>query len=190
VLADTGEASAAVHSPPGVRTPWFMKRFSMRLRICLLAAAAGAALLGSAGCQGQDPVAGAATSPSQVTDNKATATAAPASAAPASTGPASTGPESRSGAQAGTNGCPVSASTLDKSAGYPAGWRIDAASVRCSQGWAVAGVIAPTPDQQGNGVIVFRYDTGTGKWKKKGEGSDIECAAFDMPPSTGLCSKD
>lgn len=86
------------------------------------------------------------------------------------------------------SGCPVSATVLEKAAGYPAGWRIDAAGVRCSQGWAVAGVIAPSPQQQGNGVIVFRYDTGTSSWKKKGEGSAVECAAFDMPPSTGLCA--
>jgi hypothetical protein len=116
-----------------------------------------------------------------------TATPGPSTGPTPTSRPTSSSP-SAPGRSTSGDGCPVSASALDKVADYPVGWKIDAASIRCSRGWAVAGVIAPTPDQQGNGVIVFRYDTGTGKWKKKGEGSDIECAAFDMPPSTGLCS--
>ncbi|MGA5304789.1 hypothetical protein ACPCHT_33110 [Nucisporomicrobium flavum] len=93
---------------------------------------------------------------------------------------------STSSRPAGT-GCPVSAATLEKAADYPEGYRIKPADVRCSQGWATAALTAPSPDQQGDGLVIFKYSPGAGTWKKVGEGSDIRCADFGMPKSTGFC---
>ena len=86
-----------------------------------------------------------------------------------------------------TDGCPVKASALQRAADLPDGYRIDASSIRCSKGWALAGLIAPSPDMQGDGEYVFEYDPDAGRWKKKGEGSAIRCGEFGIPKNTGLC---
>ncbi|MEV4702269.1 hypothetical protein [Actinoplanes sp. NPDC049316] len=84
-------------------------------------------------------------------------------------------------------GCPVSAAILEEAADYPAGYRIKPADIRCSQGWATAALTAPSPEQQGDGVVIFQYTRATKTWKKVGEGSDVQCADYGMPKSTGLC---
>ncbi|UQU66685.1 hypothetical protein COUCH_10640 [Couchioplanes caeruleus] len=96
-------------------------------------------------------------------------------------------PRTSSSSRPPDTGCPVSAATLEDAAGLPAGYRIKPADIRCSQGWATAGVTAPSPEQQGDGVIIFKYTRSTKTWKKAGEGSDVQCADYGMPKSTGLC---
>jgi hypothetical protein len=89
------------------------------------------------------------------------------------------------------NGCPVSASILQKVAGLDAGYQIDSSSIACEQNWATAGVTAPTVEQQGDGLIFFEYSATTGTWTKKGEGSSVPCGGeMGIPASTGFCSPD
>ncbi|MFI7602316.1 hypothetical protein [Actinoplanes sp. NPDC049681] len=147
----------------------------MRLRAHLFAVAAGAALFGLAACDGQDAVA---------------PQAAPAPSASVAAGPApktgtspivSTAGNGGSARTAGTSGCPVSATTLQRAAHLSDGWRIKASSIRCAKGWATAEPLAPTAAQQGDGVILFKYTAATHTWKKKAEGSSLDCAALGVP---------
>ena len=71
-----------------------------------------------------------------------------------------------------SNGCPVRTSTLQVVSGLPDGFRLT--QVKCWHGWASAGVIAPSPDTQGDGVILFRFSRDNG-WRKYGEGSAWNC---------------
>ncbi|BCY05310.1 hypothetical protein [Actinoplanes sp. L3-i22] len=130
----------------------------------------------------------------------ACATATPENVSPATT--AATGAAAPTGAAAATsparpvsqakpvNGCPVTAEALVKVAKLPAGYKIDPASVKCNQNWAVGTPIAPKASQQGDGDIFFAYDPKTGAWVTKGAGSAVECGTgsqMNIPKSTGLC---
>jgi Cornifin (SPRR) family len=171
----------------------------MRLRTLVPGVVAGAALLVLTGCGDQNPVtpvaapapsstaaagpAGSATAePTATQSPRPTATRAPQPTATRSPEPTATR------APAGTDGCPVQAATLQRAAHLSAGYRIKAADVRCSQGWATAGLTAPSPEQQGDGVILFKYAAASKTWKKVGEGSSLDCEDFGMPKSTGFCS--
>lgn len=79
------------------------------------------------------------------------------------------------------DGCPVSAARLRAAADLSKGWRIDASTMECSHGWAVAGLTAPSPELQGDGVTIFRYHADTKTWKTVGEGSAIDCAEWGIP---------
>jgi hypothetical protein len=98
----------------------------------------------------------------------------------------------------------VRAAALRKVVKLSAGWRIEASSIECSHGWAQAAVTAPTPEQQGDGVVLFKYDAAAGTWVDKGqgdgvilfrwadgkwklvtEGSAIDCASHGVPRSIG-----
>ncbi|MEV4702271.1 hypothetical protein [Actinoplanes sp. NPDC049316] len=172
----------------------------MRLRAHVSGVVAGAALLILTGCGGQDPVApeaiappssAAAGSAGSAPEPAATATgpAAAATATPAAKPTATRAPRpAATRVPAGTDGCPVQASTLQRAAGLSAGYRIKPADVRCSQGWATAGVTAPSPEQQGDGVILFKYAAASKTWKKVGEGSSLDCADYGILKSAGLCS--
>ncbi|GAB1694274.1 hypothetical protein [Krasilnikovia sp. M28-CT-15] len=122
----------------------------------------------------------------------ATGAPRPAAMSPSTTIPDPARPSSPGSRPAhAASGCPVSASTLQKAAKLSAGWKLDASSVKCKQNWAIADTVAPSPDQQGDGMLFFKYDAGTGTWRKKGEGSAVECGAGDpmgVPASTGFCN--
>ncbi|MFI7602318.1 hypothetical protein [Actinoplanes sp. NPDC049681] len=87
-----------------------------------------------------------------------------------------------------TDGCPVKAPTLQEAAHLDAGWRIKASSIRCSQGWATSELTAPTPEQQGDGLVLFKYDATTKAWKRKAEGSSFSCSEYGIPKNTGFCT--
>jgi hypothetical protein len=76
-------------------------------------------------------------------------------------------------------------------AGLDAGYKIDSSSIKCKENWAISEVTAPTVDQQGDGLIFFKYSATTGKWTKKGEGSSVPCGGeMGIPASTGFCTPD
>ena len=161
------------------------------MRIHMLAAVAGAALLGLSGCGGSDPVAPQA-APSPSASASASASVSPSAsskAVDAGTGskPVTAVKTPATKKTSRDDGCPVKPATLARVAHLPAGYRIDGSSLKCSQGWAVAGLIAPSPDMQGDGVLLFKYAESSRTWKKKGEGSALECADFGIPESTGFC---
>ncbi|UQU66683.1 hypothetical protein COUCH_10630 [Couchioplanes caeruleus] len=178
----------------------------MRLRTLVPGVVAGAALLVLTGCGDQELVApaagsapsstaaagpaGSATEPAPTATAEPTATQAPRPTATRGPRPTATQAPRPTATRlaAGTDGCPVQAATLQRAAHLSAGYRIKAADVRCSQGWATAGVTAPTPEQQGDGVILFKYTAGSKTWKKMGEGSSLDCADYGIPKSTGFCS--
>jgi hypothetical protein len=144
-----------------------------------LLAVAGAAALALTGC-GASPAA-EPTAASGTTDATAGTTAAAPTPARAADSPAPvSAPPRRT-----DDGCPVTAAALQKVVRMPAGWRIKGSSIRCSHGWAQAGVTAPTPEQQGDGVVLFAYDAATGAWVDKGQGSSVDCAAFGIPERAG-----
>jgi hypothetical protein len=135
-----------------------------------LFAAAGAALLALAGCG----------------TGLATPTGPPpAAASPATPIPASPSASTVDSPAPADDGCPVRAAALQKVVKLPAGWRIKASSIECSHGWAQAGVTAPTPEQQGDGVVLFSYDPASGAWTDRGQGSSVDCAAFGIPERAG-----
>lgn len=110
-------------------------------------------------------------------------TSAPPSSAPASSPPLKTGTSPTTArSSTATDGCPVTAGTLTRAADLPEGYRVTAASITCYQGWAEGQLTAPTEAQQGDGVLLFRYDRGRAKWLKVTEGSALECADYDVPP--------
>ncbi|WP_199511310.1 hypothetical protein [Nucisporomicrobium flavum] len=163
----------------------------MRLRTLVPGVVAGAALLVLTGCGDQNPVAPvAAPAPSSTAAAGPVGSATAEPTATQSPRPTATrAPEpTATRAPAGTDGCPVQAATLQRAAHLSAGYRIKAADVRCSQGWATAGLTAPSPEQQGDGVILFKYAAASKTWKKVGEGSSLDCEDFGMPKSTGFCS--
>ncbi|GAA2698482.1 hypothetical protein [Actinoplanes palleronii] len=108
---------------------------------------------------------------------------------PPSTPPSSSTSTSHTPAHA-ANGCPVRTSTLTKVAGLDNGWKLDSSSIKCKQNWATSALIAPTVEQQGDGVMFFKYSPTTGKWTNKGEGSSVTCSDMGIPPSTGFCTTD
>ncbi|MFI7542092.1 hypothetical protein [Actinoplanes sp. NPDC049599] len=118
----------------------------------------GAALLALTGCSAGNPA----------------PAAGPVAPAPVASSPSSAG-----------DGCPVTAAALQQVVDLPAGWRIEASSIECSHGWAQAGVTAPTPEQQGDGVVLFSYDPAAGAWVDKGQGSSVDCAALGVPRQAG-----
>ncbi|GIF05413.1 hypothetical protein [Actinoplanes siamensis] len=160
----------------------------MFTRTAVLAVAA-TGLIALTGCDKAETA--AAPAPAATTATAArTATATTTTVAAAATKPATERAKPATERAKPAGGCPVATATLQKLADYPAGWRIDESSVKCKDDWAVASMIAPSPDQQGDGRIFFAYDRKTGKWAKKGEGSAVECGAGDamnIPPSTGFC---
>ncbi|MFC4063650.1 hypothetical protein [Actinoplanes subglobosus] len=139
----------------------------MRVRNPLLRGlVAGTAVFAMSACSSQTPAA----------DTAAPATATTQASAPAA--PAA-------------NGCPATASALQKVSGLDAGYKIDESSIKCKENWATAAVTAPSIEQQGDGVIFFQYDATTGEWANKGEGSDVPCGGdMGIPASTGLCNPD
>src|SRR5689334_23185505 len=131
----------------------------------LLGLVAGTAVFAMSACGNQDPApAGAPAGPATTPTSPA---AAPHTAAAATTAVAAP--------PAAATGCPVSASTLQKVSGLDDGYKLDSSSIKCQQNWAISGVTAPSVEQQGDGVIAFKYSATTGKWTKKGEGSDLTC---------------
>jgi hypothetical protein len=159
---------------------------------------AGATLLALTGCQASAP--GPATSgPAPATGGTtavvtavatpaatptAAATAEPAPTKPAPTKPAATKPVPAEPA-ADDDGCPVTAAALQKVVDLPKGWRIQAKSIECSHGWAQAAVTAPTPEEQGDGVVLFSYNAATGSWVDKGQGSSVDCGDYGIPERAG-----
>ncbi|MBF9132299.1 hypothetical protein I0C86_25615 [Plantactinospora sp. S1510] len=108
----------------------------------------------------------------------------PAQSPPASSPPTRSPASSASSRAPVSDGCPVRASTLQRVAQLSDGYRIDADSVECWKGWASAGLTAPTPDQQGDGVILFRYDPDRG-WRRHSEGSAFDCADLGIKKTSG-----
>lgn len=86
---------------------------------------------------------------------------------------ASAGPSTSPSRPAGP--CPVTAETLGEVAGLETGYRIDGSSIACWQTWAIAAVTAPTAADQGDGSILFSYDTTSGAWRKVKDGSEFYC---------------
>ena len=117
--------------------------------------------------------------------------AAPRSSAPAGTSPSRTAPATEPAGKPASkppsspprtaDGCPVRKSTLQKISELPEGYRLTA--VECWHGWASAGVIAPSPDLQGDGLILFRYRGGT--WERHSEGSGYFCADLGIEEIPG-----
>ncbi|AEV84480.1 hypothetical protein ACWT_3457 [Actinoplanes sp. SE50] len=71
----------------------------------------------------------------------------------------------------------ATAAALQAAAKMPAGWKIKKSSINCwNNTLAKAEFTAPTVEQQGDGMTVFKYRTGTKKWVKITEGSSIDCA--------------
>jgi hypothetical protein len=139
-----------------------------------LFAVSAAALLLLTGCGAEVAATAGTTTPAATVP---AAASSPAAAATAATSVSSPRPAD--------DGCPVTAAALQKVMTLPAGWRIKASSIECSHGWAQAGVVAPTPEQQGDGVVLFSYDDATGSWVDKGQGSSVDCAAFGIPERAG-----
>jgi hypothetical protein len=139
----------------------------MSVRLPLLATACGIALIAPAGC-GNQPVASSSAPAATTASAEAAATTTATTAATKT-------------ATAAVGSCPVSAETLQKASRMPAGWRIDESGIECAQGWAQAGMIAPSPEQQGDGVTLFRFDTSAGEWVETEQGSSIDCAERGIP---------
>jgi hypothetical protein len=141
-------------------------------------AAASAGSTPAAATTGAAPTQRATTSPA--TTKPATpepATTKPATTKPATTKPATTKPLAASG-------CPVKAATLNAIPvpGYsPKEIEVIAAGIICVNGWAQAdpGI------EGGDGVILYRYDAGSGAWKFATEGSSIDCGELGIPRATG-----
>jgi hypothetical protein len=168
----------------------------MRVRFSTLfgAVAGAAALLVPAGCATQDPApagASAVATPSGTSTSVPSPAVSPPASPAAAARPSKTSPARPAAApKPARNGCPVRASTLQKAAKLPRGYKIDAASIKCKQNWAISGLVAPSPDMQGDGVVFFKYEAGTGTWRKMGEGSQVQCGDGDpmgVPESTGFC---
>ncbi len=154
----------------------------MFARTAVLAVAASALVALTACDTGSTDTTAAAPATTTTAPAASTTTAAPTTAAP--TTPTKTTPAKPK------NGCPVTAATLQGLAGYPAGWKVNASSIKCKDNWAIAGMTAPSPDKQGDGNVYFAYDAKSGKWAKKGEGSSVECGsgdAMNVPAGTGFC---
>ncbi|MFI1995780.1 hypothetical protein [Actinoplanes sp. NPDC020271] len=150
-------------------------------------AAAATALFALTAC---DKASSDTTAAAPATTKAGTAPSAPAATKPATTKPATESTTTKPVATKPKSGCPVTAATLQGVADFPAGWKVDAASLKCKDNWAVAGMIAPTPEQQGDGQVFFAYDAKSGKWSKKGEGSSVDCgsgSSMNVPASTGFC---
>ncbi|SDT74656.1 hypothetical protein [Actinoplanes derwentensis] len=142
----------------------------MRLRTHAFVALTSATVLALTGCS----------------SSTGASTAAPVTnQAPAATGGA---PSSTPTSDPGDGGCPAPAATLEKLMKLDAGFRIDKSSIKCSQGWAVAGIIAADKAQQGDGQFLFKFSDSTETWTSRGEGSSFDCATYDIPKSTGFCS--
>jgi hypothetical protein len=158
----------------------------MTPRLPLLAGAAALALTGCGASPAAEPAAGTtavASAPTRAADP-------PASVAPgqSSAGSGATpgwGDGGSASPRRTDDGCPVTAAALQQVVRMPAGWRINGSSIRCSHGWAQAGVLAPAPEQQGDGVVLFAYDAAIGAWVDKGQGSSVDCAAFGIPERAG-----
>ncbi|MFC4063648.1 hypothetical protein [Actinoplanes subglobosus] len=135
----------------------------------------------------------AATSPSPTTGPSATPkpSSVPQASSPSPSHGNALSPSHGTSPSHPTNGCPVTASTLQKVSGLEAGYKINASSIECKQNWATAAVTAPSVEMQGDGLIFFRYSPASGKWMKKGEGSDVPCGGdMGIPESTGFCNPD
>jgi hypothetical protein len=91
------------------------------------------------------------------------------SSAPPSSRTAKPPPSTRSAALP-RNGCPVSAATLNRVPGLPAGYRITPDTVDCWKNWATGW----DRKQIGDGMDLFRYTSGTG-WRLHSQGSSFEC---------------
>ncbi|MBF9132297.1 hypothetical protein I0C86_25605 [Plantactinospora sp. S1510] len=79
--------------------------------------------------------------------------------------------------------CPASVAALERAAGVSDGYRIDPDQIRCAQRWATASLIAPKPELQGDGVILFEYRAGS--WTMVVEGSALECTPHGIPKEIG-----
>ena len=165
----------------------------MTPRIPLLVAS-GVALLALTACgRAASPTTpAAAPAPAPVSASAAAPTSAAAVPEPSAskpTKPAAAKPRTKGdrtkGDRTGGEGCPVRAAALQKVVKLSAGWRIQASSIECSHGWAQAAVTAPTPEQQGDGVVLFKYDAAAGTWVDKGQGSSVDCGAFGIPEKAG-----
>ncbi|GAA2698493.1 hypothetical protein [Actinoplanes palleronii] len=151
----------------------------MRVRNSLVfGVLAGAAVFALSACDNQDPIAAGTTNTTPATST----TGVSKTAAPTKT--TKTTPAASPAAD--KDGCPVTASTLQKASGLDKGWKINSGTIKCDQNWATAGLTAPTPEQQGDGVMVFQHRDG--KWTKKGEGSSLLCSEWGMPASSDLCT--
>jgi hypothetical protein len=179
-FARTGNPAAGKRVYPGMTVDqtgpvWTLRAatagFPMAARRPLVVSAA--ALLALTGCGAEVP-AGAGTTPAATVSAAASPPVAATSAVPTASSP-----------RPADDGCPVTAAALQKVMTLPSGWRIKASSIECSHGWAQAGVLAPTPEQQGDGVVLFSYDDATGSWVDKGQGSSVDCAAFGIPERAG-----
>ncbi|WP_436524387.1 hypothetical protein [Actinoplanes sp. HUAS TT8] len=155
----------------------------------VVVATAATALFGLAACGEAATTTTPAAAPAATTATTTAATPATSAATTKTTTPAATTPAATDHAKA-KDGCPVTAATLQRLADYPAGWKVNASTVKCKDNWAVTAMTAPSPDKQGDGQIFFAYDVKTGQWSKKGEGSGVECGsgdAMNIPASTGFC---
>ncbi|WIM95188.1 hypothetical protein ACTOB_007262 [Actinoplanes oblitus] len=165
----------------------------MRPHTQVLVAVTGATMLALTGCgssTGSTTATGQA--PAAVTRQatSTTPTSDPGDGKPAATPTSDPGdgkPAATPTSDPGDGGCPAPAATLEKLMKLDAGHRIDKSSIKCSQGWAVAGVITADKSQQGDGKFLFEFANSTGRWTVKGEGSSFDCATQGIPRSTGFC---
>jgi hypothetical protein len=76
--------------------------------------------------------------------------------------------------------CP-SAATLARVAELSDGWTFERGGVECWRDWATAAPVAPSPELQGDGIHLFRYDSARGRWKQHSEGSGYSCTDLGIP---------
>jgi hypothetical protein len=130
--------------------------------------------LSSGGVPGPTPPPGAqsptviptATPPSPASAPPSPSVSTSTSPSPAATRPASERPG---------GGCPVTAATLNRVPGLPDGYRINPGTVGCWKDWAFGW----DPNQQGDGMYLFRYSPSRG-WRVHGQGSAFDCAALGI----------